>query len=453
MPAMAIHRTSLSATGTLELAPFRGVRYDPAHVSDLAAVTSPPYDVIEPDRVPMLETADPHNVVRLILPRDNVEHSAGRYRHAAAALTKWLQSGVLAVDPEPALYVYEQVTAISVQRGLIGALGLRRPDERVILPHEDHMPGPVADRLELMRATRANLEPILLAYEGGGPASDAAEGAIRQPPLISIVTPDRVRHRLWRITEAPILAAIAADLAPRQALIADGHHRYATYLRLQTECRASGMGAGPWDYGLALLVDSSRYPLELRAIHRVLPKLPVEDALAAVAPYARVTELAVDLGGSPGLGEAPDFPGDHSYDALPVPDMDAIAPAHGTAFLVVGEGRQWVVTDVDPKLLAAAVPTDKPNRWRRLDAAVLNHALLERVWGVTDDVEQVTYHHDARQAVRTAAKTGGTAILLRPVDVETIVELAAEGIRMPGKSTSFGPKPRTGLILRTFAAG
>jgi uncharacterized protein (DUF1015 family) len=453
MPAMAVDRTSLSATGALELAPFRGVRYDPAYVSDLAAVTSPPYDVIEPDRVPMLETADPHNVVRLILPRDDVEHIAGRYRHAAAALTTWLQSGVLTVDPEPALYVYEQVTAISVQRGLIGALGLRQPDERVILPHEDHMPGPVADRLELMRAARANLEPILLAYEGGGPASDAVEGAVRQPPLISIITPDRVRHRLWRITDAPALAVIAADLAPRQALIADGHHRYATYLRLQAECRDAGLGAGPWDYGLALLVDSTRHPLELRAIHRVLPKLPVEDALAAVAPYARVTELAVDLGGSPGPSEARERSGAPGLDALPVPDLEAIAPAHGTAFLVVGEGRQWVVTDVNPELLAAAVPADKPKRWRRLDAAVLNHALLAQVWGMTDDVEQVTYHHDARQAVRAAAKTGGTAILLRPVDVETIVELAAEGIRMPGKSTSFGPKPRTGLILRTFAAG
>ena len=453
MPAMALHRTSLSAAGALELAPFRGVRYDPAHVPDLAAVTSPPYDVIEPDRVPMLETADPHNVVRLILPRDDIDHSAGRYRHAAAALTKWLQSGVLTVDPEPALYVYEQVTAISVQRGLIGALGLRQPDERVILPHEDHMPGPVADRLELMRAARANLEPILLAYEGGGPASAAVEATIRQPPLLSIITPDRVRHRLWRITDAPVLAAIAADLAPRQALIADGHHRYATYLRLQAEYRDAGKGAGPWDRGLALLVDSTRHPLELRAIHRVLPKLPVEDALAAVAPYARVTELATDLGGSPGPGEMRAHPGEHTLDALPVPDLEAIAPAHGTAFLVVGEGRQWVVTDVDPQLLAAAVPADRPKRWRRLDAAVLNHALLEQVWGVTDDIEQVTYHHDARQAVRAAAKTGGTAILLRPVDVETIVELAAEGIRMPGKSTSFGPKPRTGLILRTFAAG
>ena len=451
---MTAYRTSPASTGALELAPFRGVRYDPRYVSDLAAVTSPPYDVIEPDRVPMLETADPHNVVRLILPRDDLDHRPGRYQHAAIALSTWLASGVLATDDEPGLYVYEQVTATSVQRGLIGALGLRQPEERVILPHEDHMLGPVLDRLDLMRATQANLEPILLSYEGGGAASDAVEVAIQRVPLISIATPDRVRHRLWRIRDPRVLAAIAADLAPRRALIADGHHRYATYLRLQAECHEAGLGSGPWDYGLALLVDSVRHPLEVRAIHRVLPKLPVADALAAVGRFARVTELAVDLGGSPDPSRLPaarirsDAP-----EILPVPDLDAIAPARGTAFLVVGEGRQWVVTDVDPALLTATMPLAMPKRWRKLDAAVLNHALLAEVWGVTDDPEQITYHHDARQAVRAAARSGGTAVLLRPVDVATITELAAEGIRMPGKSTSFGPKPRTGLILRTFAAG
>jgi hypothetical protein len=254
MPTMAVDRTSLSATGALELAPFRGVRYDPAYVSDLAAVTSPPYDVIEPDRVPMLETADPHNVVRLILPRDDVDHSAGRYRHAAAALTSWLQSGVLTVDPEPALYVYEQVTAISVQRGLIGALGLRQPDERVILPHEDHMPGPVADRLELMRAARASLEPILLAYEGGGPASAAVEarsGSRRSSRSLLPTgsgtgcggSPMRRCLRLLRPTSLP---AGADRRRPPP---------YATYLRLQAECRRRN---GPGAVGLRVALWSIR---------------------------------------------------------------------------------------------------------------------------------------------------------------------------------------------------
>ena len=89
--------------------------------------------------------------------------------------------------------------------------------------------------------------------------------------------------------------------------------------------------------------------------------------------------------------------------------------------------------------------------WRSLDTAVLHHALLENVWNVPE--ARVTYHHDVAGALRTATRTAGTAVLLAAVSVDTVFELAAAGERMPRKSTSFGPKPRTGLVLRTFEAG
>jgi len=142
------------------------VRYDPARVSDLAAVTSPPYDVIDADSAAHLEQLDPHNVVRLILPRSLADDRQGAYDDAAARLAAWLADGTLQRDAEPAIYVYEQLVDGRLQRGIFAAVELRDPAERVVLPHEDVMPGPVADRLDLMRATRANLEPILLVYEG-----------------------------------------------------------------------------------------------------------------------------------------------------------------------------------------------------------------------------------------------------------------------------------------------
>jgi uncharacterized protein (DUF1015 family) len=151
----------------LVLNPLRGLRYDPDHVSSLAAVTSPPYDVLDREAVIALESADPHNVVRLILPRDEESGPEGRYEHAARTLRAWTDDGTLVPDATPALYVYEQVAdGVVTQRGLMGALALRDPADRIVLPHEDVMPGPVADRLELMRAARANVEPILLMHSG-----------------------------------------------------------------------------------------------------------------------------------------------------------------------------------------------------------------------------------------------------------------------------------------------
>lgn len=154
----------------LQLTPFRGLRYDPDRVGSLAAVTSPPYDVIvRPDGLIHLESADPHNIVRLILPQ--AATPSIRNEQAADTLDDWLSEGILTADPEPALYVYEQRdTTGHLQRGVIGALRLSEPSEGVVLPHEDVMPHVVADRAALMRATSANLEPLLLTYRSNDSA-------------------------------------------------------------------------------------------------------------------------------------------------------------------------------------------------------------------------------------------------------------------------------------------
>ena len=156
----------------LDLTPFRGLRYDPDRVGSLSAVTSPPYDVVvRPDGLHHLESADPHNIVRLILPQ--AAGPTARSKQAAVTLHHWQDEGILVTDSEPGLYVYEQRDGEGMlQRGVIGALRLSEPSDGVVLPHEDVMPHVVADRADLMRATSANLEPLLLTYRGTGTATD-----------------------------------------------------------------------------------------------------------------------------------------------------------------------------------------------------------------------------------------------------------------------------------------
>ena len=226
-----------AASEGLVLEPFRGVRYAQSRVHDLASVTSPPYDLVDDEAIARFMASEPHNVVRLILPRNDGSGTDDRYRHAGETLADWLASGVLDTDPDPALYVYEEFDPAGfLQRGLMGGLGLRDEADRIVLPHEDVFPGPVQDRLMLMRATEANFEPIFLLYEGGPSSSTSAlvdEVATSREPLLEAVTADGVRHRLWAVTDEESHRVVAADLAPRQALIADGHHRYATYRALQ----------------------------------------------------------------------------------------------------------------------------------------------------------------------------------------------------------------------------
>ncbi|MFC4914045.1 DUF1015 family protein [Actinomadura gamaensis] len=417
--------TGPAAGAGLELAPFRGVRFDPAVVGDLASVTTPPYDLIDDAERRRLLSEGGHNFVRLILP----SQPGGGYREAGETLRRWLDEGVLTVDPEPALYVYEAADRQAVrQRGLLGAVGLRAESQGVILPHEDVYPGPVRDRLALMSEARANLEPIFLIHEGGGDAARIVDETAEAAPLMEFPASDGLVHRVWRITDPVRIARIAADLRGRQALIADGHHRYATYRALQARYHRSGFGDGPWDHGLALLVDSTRYPPRLGAIHRVLPGLAPHRVLERAKAVMEVTPL----------------PG-----SLPVA-LAALADAGDRpAFLLGGGDGLHLLTDPDPARLAAVMPPDRSPRWRRLDTAVLDHLLIAGVWGVPENERSVeVVHDDPAAALARARRTGGTAVILNPLRISDVLAVAGGGERVPRKSTSFGPKPRMGMVLR-----
>ncbi|WP_418115079.1 DUF1015 family protein [[Actinomadura] parvosata] len=421
-----------------------------------------------------------------------------RYAAARDTLREWLDSGVLVPDDVPALYVYEQSGPGVLQRGLIGDVGLVDPGQRIILPHEDVFPGPIADRLALMSTTQANLEPIFLLYDGtdGTATRLVDEVASTRHPLVSANTEDGLTHRLWAITAPDEIAAINADLHARQALIADGHHRYATYRVLQRQERATHRttsqppetsapqhhehgshlaphhhehsfrpaserpadgdasspspengeptfdsgdfgqapeygesASGPWDFGLALLVDSRAYPPDLQAIHRVIEGLPPAEAVSRAKSSWQV----------------------HDYKDLAT-GLAALEQASEPAFLLAGEDGAHLLTDPDPVQLARAMPPDHSDRWNSLNTSVLSEFVLPVVWGMRDNDQTVRIvHHDTEAAVRLAIQTGGTAVILKPLAVDDVLAIAAGGERVPRKSTSFGPKPRTGLVLRTFA--
>jgi uncharacterized protein (DUF1015 family) len=257
-------------------------------------------------------------------------------------------------------------------------------------------------------------------------------------PLLTAVTDDGTRHRIWALTEPAEQAAVAADLAARTALIADGHHRYAAYLKLQEQARGAARRDGPWDYGLAFLVDSAAYPPRIGAIHRVIPGLTPGRAVEMAKGAMRVQRLAPGPSPDGGLAAA----------------VAALGQAgrSGPAFLLTDGGEQYLLTDPVPDRVAEAMPDGHSARWRRLDAAVLRELLIGSVWGLADaDPDVLVVHGDPAAAVQVARDTGGTAVICNPVVAADVMAVAQNGERMPRKSTSFGPKPRTGLVLREWA--
>ncbi|MGW7684473.1 DUF1015 family protein [Kribbella sp. NPDC054772] len=376
----------------LRLDPLRAWRFVTGKVSALGAVTSPPYDVLEPAIVRRLTDSDLHNMVRLILPRDP-ELGPARYDEPAQRLAGWQRDGVVVQDERPALYVYEQRLGDAVLCGLVGSLRLD-PGRHVVLPHENVMPHWVDDRLRLMEATDADLEPILLAYADGGVASDAVDAARSGEPWLEAETYNGAEHRIWRIEDPEQLAEIEAELSRHEAVIADGHHRYAAYLerQLRSPYRASA------DVGLAMLVDYVRHPLTLDPIHRVVPGLDLQTVQ---------THTPVGWQMQPGRVDG---------------DPNRISLTDGSSWLTLHSA------------------SDAP-------AVVLLHEVLLPAWGVVQD--DLSFHHTLADALALAGPTK-VAVELTAPQMDQVLRSAAQGVVLPQKATSFGPKPRVGLLFRTL---
>ena len=377
---------------------FHALRYRPG--TDLGLVSAPPYDVIAPDERDRLEGVDPHNIIRITLgagqPDD--DDTNNRYSRAASYLRSWLDSGVLVADETPHLYLLRSdFTAEGKSRstaGVVAALELEELGQGGIFGHEKTRPGPKADRLALMRTTRANLEPLWFfasgAMEGFRELVDALE---QSPPLADVTDPQEVRHRVWALPD-DAAAAMQKVVAGTPLVVADGHHRYETSLTYRNE-RREVEGPGPWDSTLAIISDPLQFAPALSAIHRL------------------VTNLSPSQ-----LAGLETFDGDFT-------------------------GLKQAVEDAGPGTIGVASPE---GRW-----TLRTGGEVDTVWLADEILEPngaaVEYEHDAR-IVEQAVAGGALAFLMAPVPVPLVAEKALAGVRLPPKTTLFWPKPRTGLLMR-----
>lgn len=426
------------ATG-LEIRPFRALTYrrrDPGH---LARVSSPAYDLVTAAGRDRLADADPHNIVRLILPRldpavdggsgpDPVLRSA---EQAAATLAGWLDQGVLERDPEQALWLYEMSPPDGAPAtvGWLGAVALPGAESAAVLPHEDTFPVAVEGRRALLAATATDLEPIVLAHDADAEIAELTASAAQHEPVLEVIDDDGVRHRLRRVTDPDLLASLTAAFARTGAVIADGHHRFAAACANasgQPQVRGS-------DAILALVTPMGPGGLRVDAIHRVVPELDLDTAVAQATRGFTAADLPV---------------GDASELRAEITRW--LAGQDPGEFLLT-DGRRLVRLSSPSPELRAMVPAEAPSAWQGLDVVLAHHGLLAGLWHRRDDPDSVLIAHSVAEALRLAEERSGVAVLLRapsPVDVAAV---ARAGARMPRKSTLFVPKPRTGLALRPLS--
>ena len=429
-----------------QVAPFRALRYHPSKVT-LSHVVTQPYDKITPEMQEGYYASSPYNLVRIILGKRSASDHAddNPYTRAAASLQDWRKQGVLQQDPEPALYFYSQRftppggKAETERCGFIGLGKLEDYSAQVVFRHEQTLAKPKADRLDLLRATRAHFGQIFMLY------SDPA-GEIEKA-MASGATPDMeagdeygVRHRVWKVADPGVIELVRNKMRDKKLIIADGHHRYETALNYRNELRsaagpAPGNKEAPYEYVMMTFVNMDSPGLVILPTHRVVHGLPSfsADALREGArTYFSVEEV------------------DPSIDAKRATGILREAAHVGTALLAVTADRAFLLDR--PKIVGSDIFAGLSLRQQSLDVVQLHKCLLGGVLGISEaairDQQNVSYFREAGEALNQVRQGGANvAFLMSPVKMQQVRDIAFAGEVLPQKSTDFFPKLLSGLCI------
>jgi uncharacterized protein (DUF1015 family) len=429
------------------VAPFRALRYDPARV-DLTRVVTQPYDKITPEMQSRYYDASPHNLVRIILgqpqPTDHLEENV--YTRAAAFFRDWRQQGIFRQDPQQSLYQYIQrfqspSTGAELERRGFVALGkIEDYSAGIVHRHEQTLAKPKADRLELLRATRAHFGQLFMLYSDPAGEIDEALSAKSSTDMeagIEVRDEYGVLHQIRRVSGAARIELVCGRMRDKKLIIADGHHRYETATTYRNERRAAPgpVAAAPYELVMMTFINMDSPGLVILPTHRVVHGLESfsPDTLRDRArSYFRVEEV------------------DSSIDAAGAVRILGEAGQAGTALLGVTANGAFLF-DM-PKAPDSRLFQNLSLRQQSLDVVQLHKCLLENVLGISEeairDQRNISYLRQAGEALgRVREGAANVAFLMNPVRMQQVRDIAFAGEVLPQKSTDFYPKLLSGLTI------
>ncbi len=429
--------------------PFRALHYDPTRVS-IPQVVTQPYDKITPEMQDGYYAASPHNLVRVILGKEHASDHTGenRYTRAAQSFQEWRQQRIFLQDAQPALYLYVQRftapggTAEMERRGIIALGRIEDYSAGVVFRHEQTLAKPKADRLDLLRATRAHFGQLFMLYSDPAAEIDSLLVPTGSPDL-DAKDEYGVWHRVWKISDPAVVNFVQEKMRDKKLVIADGHHRYETALNYRNERRAaagnpkksSDAGPAPYELVMMTLVNMDSPGLVILPTHRVVHGLPSFSAAAfreGACPYFSVDEV------------------DASVDAARAKVILREAGRMGTALLAVTANRVFLLDRT--KLVSPEIFKGWSLRQQALDVVQLHKCLLEGVLGISEeairDQKNVRYIRDIGEAMaQVRSGAANVAFLMNPARMSQVRDIALAGEVMPQKSTDFYPKLLTGLTI------
>jgi uncharacterized protein (DUF1015 family) len=437
------------------ITPFRGLRYNPAKVSRMEEVVTPPYDVIDEKSQALFLARNPYNVIKLDLSKSSsASADAGRYQQARKLLEEWQLNEILIRDPQPAIYPYyidyrHPSGRRLTRKGLVSLVRLTEFSEGVVKPHEKTFRGVVTDRLRLLDTCRTQFSQIFSLYpDENNQIMNLLEGACENEPLYEMADQNGANHRIWKVTDHSLLVRVQELFADRSLYIADGHHRYTTALQMRELMRERhGVLAGdsPYNHTMMYLCGMEDPGLSVLPTHRLVRLSGQVEAAALARRLATCFHIEEVKGGSR-----------EALVAETLLRMDERRSGTILGLYHAGEDRCFLLS-----LREGVMEQEFGDRSRALlglDVVVLSDLVLERLLGLAHDKCEgenlVDYFSDPDEALdmavkEAAARNGASPVifLLNPTAVGQVKEVADEGLVMPHKSTFFYPKILTGLVM------
>jgi uncharacterized protein (DUF1015 family) len=427
--------------------PFRAFRYDLEKVS-LPDVVTQPYDKITPAMQDRYYAASPQNLVRVILGRREEADDAGKnvYSRAAEYFGDWRRSGILRRDDEPSIYVYSQrfaaagSTSESERFGFIALGRIEDYSAGIVFRHEQTLAKPKADRLDLLRATRAHFGQIFMLYEDSGQVESLLN--VNADPDIELGDEYGVKHSLWQVTDANVIQSVQAAMKDKKLIIADGHHRYETALNYRNECRAkNGAQTGNQEgssseFVMMTFVNMNSHGLRILPTHRVVHSL----GSFSEGKFRDSARMLFDV--------------DEIDSDITAESALAIlreAGRAGSSILAIASGRAFLMHHCNFNA-AAQIFAGVSIRQQALDVVQLHQCLLENVLNLSEesirDQKNISYFRDASEALSKVREGhANIAFLMNPCRVAQVRDIAFASEVMPQKSTDFYPKLLSGLTI------
>lgn len=420
-----------------EIKGYKGLRFNCEKAGKIEELVCPPYDIISDQQREEYIKTNPHNIIRLELPKGD-----DKYNKAAEILKDWLEKGILVKEDKPAIYIYEEeFTAYGERKaikGIICRVKLEKFSKGIILPHEFTLSKAKEDRLSLMKATNCNFSQIYSLYmDGGKNTLGKIDSLSKSEPDIQLQDNDNVTHRMWIIKDEKAIADICSDFTDRKLYIADGHHRYETALNYRNYLREQGLAkeGDACDYQMMMLVDMEHPGLVVFPTHRLVRNLDsfnAERVIDGCKEYFDVTEHS-DI---------------NTIESTLMELYNQGKKAY--AFYCGGSSYKLLVlkdTNIIKKLLPNASTATQ-----QLDVTILHTLILEKIFGIDAEnmAKQInlTYTKIFDEAISSVQQGNSQcAFILNPTRVSEIREVASNGEKMPQKSTYFYPKMITGLVM------